>query len=106
MSPENAPNLFQTLRADLDQDRPAIDDGDCGIIVKLDGSFRLFSTGVENLKNDPSTFTEREHQQIRNGQILTAFCLALQNEQVMDVLLDLATTVIDDEKLQHIGKPN
>lgn len=106
MSYQTAPNLLRTLRRDIESNGPGVEDGDCGIILKPDGSYRLFSTGVDKLKENSSTWGEREHQQIRNGQVLTAFCLALSNDQVMSVLLDLASSMIDQNKLDHVARPN
>ena len=61
-----------------------IEDGDAGIILRKDGSFRVFNTH-KNITAE--NITER---QIEQGMILMAFGVALKNPAVMRVLFELS----------------
>ena len=61
-----------------------IEEGDAGVILKRDGSFRIFSTG--NLDAD-----NLDEQQLDQGRKLNALALALSLPQVMSVLLRMAS---------------
>lgn len=77
-----------------------IENGDAGIILKADGSFRVFNCH-EGL--DPSKVTEAQKDQARK---LMAFAVALQVPAVMEILYDFSQnpdivgSVLDLGKLQ------
>lgn len=56
-----------------------IQEGDAGIVLKPDGTFRIFTTG----EIDGENLTSAQHEQ---GRKLIALSLALKHEQIMDVL--------------------
>lgn len=60
-----------------------IEEGDAGIVLKPDGSFKVFSTG----KIDPDNMTESQMEQ---GERLVALSLALSIPRVLDMLKTMA----------------
>jgi hypothetical protein len=58
-----------------------IEDGDAGVILKADGSFKVFSTGVSG---------ELTPAQIEQGKKLIALSIALRYPEVMAVLERMA----------------
>ena len=58
-----------------------IEHGDAGIIIKPDGSFKVFATGVEG---------DLTPEQMQQGEILVALSVALKFPQVMEVLKNMA----------------
>lgn len=64
-------------------DRP-IEDGDCGVILRKDGSFQIFSTGVIN----PNEMTGRQEEQ---GALLIAIAVCLNLPELKKNMLKLAS---------------
>ncbi|SER27442.1 hypothetical protein SAMN05216548_11459 [Faunimonas pinastri] len=60
-----------------------IEEGDAGIILKPDGTFKVFSTGLI----DGANLTTAQQEQ---GKRLMALSVALAHPQVMDILLQMA----------------
>lgn len=110
MSASDAPSLFNVLRPDIDTALPPMQEGDCAIILRANGDFKILTTGVDaaRLAGDPDLWTQKEHDQIALGQKLMAISLALSNDQIMAVLINLASDpdVLDPERLKHIANPN
>lgn len=61
-----------------------ITEGDCGVILRKDGGFQIFSTG----KIDPGNMTELQMEQ---GLLLTALSLCLAAPQLRQMLLQMAS---------------
>lgn len=61
----------------------AIAPGDAGIIIKSDGSFRIFTTG----DFDPNA---PKPEQIAQAEAILSIAVALSVPQVMDILRDMA----------------
>lgn len=83
-----------------DKDRAKIETGDCGIVLKPDGTFQVFSTGAENIANPVETWTEVDHQIFANGQKLMALALTLATPQLLAVITD-ATKALTNELNSH-----
>ncbi|RWB95599.1 MAG: hypothetical protein EOQ56_28030 [Mesorhizobium sp.] len=102
----NAPNLFTALRPDVDKSGPLAGEVNCGVIMAPDGSFKAFSNGIDAaaLRGDPKSLSEDQLAQLEMGQKLMAISLALSNEQIMAVLMDLVANsdVLDPERLKHV----
>ncbi len=75
---------------------PKFEDGDAGIILKADGTFRVWNT-----IKDPTHPTEA---QLNQGRILLAFSAALQLPQIMDVLLTVANDPAVFNETVDIGR--
>lgn len=104
-SPSTVPSLFDTLSPKPRTNEPLVQEGDCGIILRSGGGVDIFSTGISSsLTNDPATWGEREHQQIQMGQKLMAISVALQNEQIMAILLDVTSGIIEAEQISDVSK--
>jgi hypothetical protein len=58
-----------------------IQEGDAGVILKPDGTFKVFSTGVKG------ELTPAQHEQ---GRKLLAIAVALQHPEIMDILHRMA----------------
>jgi hypothetical protein len=93
---------------------PLFEDGDCAIILKANGGYKIVTTGIDEQAladpeklADPSKYTEEETALLERGQKLMALALALSNDQVMAILLDLSSNpeIVDPKKLAH-GKPH
>jgi hypothetical protein len=69
-----------------------IQTGDAGVILKIDGSFKVFSTG----DIDPEHMTIA---QVEQGRRLQALVLALSIPQVMQILFQM----LDDPAI--VGRP-
>lgn len=96
----SVPSLFQTLLPDPQSDEPLIGEGDCGVILRADGRVNVFSTGVSpHLQDDPSQWGEKERGQFETGKKLMAISVALQNDQLMSVLYEVAQGVLDAEQV-------
>ncbi|WLR90930.1 hypothetical protein [Shinella zoogloeoides] len=100
----DVPSLFDTLTPKPRTDAPLVVDGDCGIILKLDGRVEVFSTGIYSLMDDPVKWGERELAQLEIGKKLMAISVALQNEQIMSILYDIAEGVIDPDQARNVLK--
>lgn len=76
-----------------------VEDSDAGIILKRDGSFKIFSTG--NLQNENSLTLE----QLEQGRKLIALSVALRCPDIMNFLLSCADDpdLFDDEELLSVG---
>ena len=61
-----------------------IQDGDCGVVLRADGNFEIFSTGIIN----PDELTP---VQLEQGIIMTAIALCLENPKLRESLIKLAT---------------
>lgn len=72
---------------------PPIERGDCGVILKADGSHRVFSTGMEDVT--PETMTDAQREQ---GKRMVALSFALNSERIMAILYDL---IEDPEITDH-----
>lgn len=92
------PSIFDHVPS-VRVDEKLIETGDCGIVFKTDGSFRVFSSGVENLSADPETWGEEELARVAIGRRLMALTVALSTPQLMAVIEDAANGLIDMEKL-------
>lgn len=60
-----------------------IKEGDCGVILRQDGTFQIFSTGVKEGR-------ELTPAQVEQGQKLVCLALALRSPQIMHMLKELA----------------
>lgn len=102
----DAPNLFTALRPNVDKSEPIAGEVNCGIIVNLDGTFKAFSNGIdaEALRGDPAKLTPVQLQQLKMGQKLMAISLALANEDIMEVLMDLVANseVLDPDTVKQL----
>lgn len=82
--------------ADHGLNRFGIDSGEgeanCGIIMATDGSFKVFTNGidVQALQRPEEELSEDQIAQVAMARKLTALAVALSNEQIMAVLYDLA----------------
>ncbi|WP_349601163.1 hypothetical protein [Azospirillum argentinense] len=61
-----------------------IEEGDAGVVIKADGSFKIFSA-ADLAACDPETITDAQVLQARK---VKALCLALSSDQVMEQLMD------------------
>lgn len=59
-----------------------IQEGDCGIVLKPDGTFQVFSTGVKSSGLTP--------EQMEQGNKLVCMIVALKTPQIMHMLAELA----------------
>lgn len=96
----DVPSLFATLTPKQKSDKPLISEGDCGVVFRVDGTAEIFSTGVSPLLSDPQKWGEKELKQVEMGKKLMAISIALQNDQLMAILYDVASGVIDAEQAQ------
>lgn len=64
--------------------RPTVEEGDAGIILKADGSFRIFNTIA-----DPTRLTPAQRE---TGKKLIALATALQDPVILDILMQAAST--------------
>lgn len=116
MSDASSPSLFTTLRPDLAADPNLFKEGDCGIIIRPDGSFRIITSGVdaERLRAwqksgaNLDDLSDEERAQLETGQKLLAISVALSSDPVMDVLLRLTADpeILDPQKLAHVSNPH
>jgi hypothetical protein len=58
--------------------------GDCGVILRKEGGFEIFSVDI----TDPDALTP---QQLENGTLLTAIAICLKYPDLKDTLLRLAS---------------
>ncbi len=96
----NVPSLFTTLTAKSQSNKPLISEGDCGVVLRADGTAEIFSTGLSPHLDNPEQWGELELKQIEMGKKLMAISIALHNEQLMAILYDVANGVIDAEQAQ------
>ena len=61
-----------------------IQEGDCGVILRKNGSFSIFSTG----KIDPENLSDAQMEQ---GLLMTAIALCLNTPQLREQLINLAS---------------
>lgn len=102
MTEELTPNLFEMISPIVESIENVAGDGDCGIIVKSDGSFRAFAVGLDPERlADPANCTDKGCRWDGKGEILMALFLALSNEHVMKILLDLSRSMVDPEALRR-----
>lgn len=71
-------------------------DGDAGIILKADGTFRIFTTGEIN----PEALTPAQEEQ---GRKLMALATALSVPQLMHMLIEASRELGADEPIVDIG---
>lgn len=76
-----------------------IEEGDAGIVLKADGTFRVFSTG----KIDPNNMTEA---QLEQGEKLVALSLALSLPDVMNMLKQMANDPAIVGNVVDLGRTN
>lgn len=76
-----------------------IEEGDAGIVLKSDGTFRVFSTG--NI--DPNNMTEA---QLDQGEKLVALSLALSIPDVLNMLKAMANDPEIVGKAVDVGRTN
>lgn len=69
---------------ELQQDRIA--EGDCGVILKKDGSFRLF-----NCYDDLKPGMPMNPRQLEQGKAMAAFALLLTMPEMLDIVAGMAT---------------
>ncbi|MBA8881654.1 hypothetical protein [Phyllobacterium myrsinacearum] len=91
----NAPNLFKEVKSESLPVDKVFGEINCGIIMAPDGSSKVFSHGVnqEGLLKRVEDMTKDELAIYWMGQKLFALNLALNNEQLMAILLDAATNL-------------
>lgn len=58
--------------------------GDCGIILRKEGGFEIFSVGIKSQ-------ADLNDQQLENGTLLTAIAICLKHEDLRKTLLQMAT---------------
>jgi len=104
MSQTTVPSLFDTLSPKPRTDEPLIKEGDCGIILRVNGEVEVFSTGISSLKENPEKWGETELAQLEIGKRLMALSVALQNEQIMSILYEIAEGVVGPEQLIDVAK--
>lgn len=79
----------------------------CGLIMTTDGQIVAFSSlpNPKVLDGDVETLTEEQRAALVIGEKLSAIMLALANDQIMAILLDIArnTGVADLEGLKNAG---
>lgn len=103
--PSSVPSLFDALTPKQRTDEPLVKEGDCGIILRPDGSIEAFSTGIySSLQGDPAAWGEAELKQLEMGRKLMAISVALNNEQIMAILYDIAEGVIQPEQMINVAK--
>lgn len=68
-----------------------IEEGDAGIILKADGSFRIFNTHKDIAAN------ELTEGQLAQGRRMMALAVALKYPEVMQALEDAAAEIIQNE---------
>lgn len=101
----SVPSLFDTLSPKPRTDEPLVKEGDCGIILRPDGSAEVFSTGIySSLQGDPEKWGDAELKQMEMGRKLMAISVALQNEQIMSILFDIAEGVLAPEQMTNVLK--
>lgn len=61
-----------------------IRNGDCGVILRKEGGFEIFSAGIKSAE-------ELTEQQLENGTLLTAIAICLKHEDLRHTLLAMAT---------------
>jgi len=69
--------------------------GDCGIIIRADGTVDIFQFGfdVDALENtDQSQMTDEQRQALKNGELLFALGVVAENEMLKKGILDAAKT--------------
>lgn len=64
---------------------PVLESGDVGVVVKPDGSFQVFSSGMAGI--DESNMTEEQRQQ---GKRLIALAVALNSPDMIETLVSAA----------------
>lgn len=101
MNDNTVPSLFDTLVPKPRTGEPLVAEGDCGIVLRLDGRVEVFSTDVEGLNQDPQLWGEKELKQYEIGRKLMAISVALQNEQLMSILFDVAEGLIEPESARY-----
>lgn len=98
----NAPSLFDLVPAQKSEEPIAPDGPNCGVIMFPDGSFKVFSRGIDAAALRTDNLTDEQVDQFEMGKRLTGLVLALSNPEIMSVLLDLADNadVIDPNELK------
>jgi hypothetical protein len=79
-----------------------IEEGDAGLVLTKGGKFFVFSSHKIDVNAD---LTPR---QLEHAQIISAFTVALQIPQIMQVLIDLSNDpeVVGEGSRFDFGKPN
>lgn len=105
-----SPSLFNIVRPDLDQSGNLFKQGDCGVIIRADGTFQAFSCDIDaaELQKPDGERSAEATQLLNNGRKLMALLLALSNQQVMDVLLGMTADpdIIDPNVVSQLARPN
>lgn len=73
-----------------------IQDGDAGFILRKDGSFQIFTTGVI----DPNALTARQQEQ---GELLMMLAVAVKSPQIHALLRDITSEVTDEMPVLDLG---
>ncbi len=77
-----------------------IEDGDCGLILRKDGSFNLFNCHSDF---DPTNVSP---ELLKQGAILHAFSVALRVPALLDFLMEQAAVFEASERLDGSRKPH
>jgi hypothetical protein len=85
-----APSFFSLTQGTPAENVAELGEVTCGVVLTPDGSFRVFASGIDATALAGDDLTVEQEAQLEMGRKLTALTLALSNDQVMAVLLDLA----------------
>lgn len=58
--------------------------GDCGVILRKEGGFEIFSVGIKSAD-------DLSEQQLENGTLLAAIAICLKHEDLKSTLIRMAT---------------
>ena len=94
-------SLLSNLPRNL-PDEDLVTTGDCGIVIKKDGTFRVFTSGVEGITEPSETWSDEQRQIYANGEVLMALAVAMATPQLMAVLKDATKGLIDMDALDAV----
>lgn len=90
-----AKTINKELRTANGQKDFTVQQGDCGIIIRRDGTVDIFQFGMdaEMLESvDQSVMTDEQRQVLKNGELLFTLGVVAQNDCLRQGILDAATT--------------
>jgi hypothetical protein len=88
-----AKTINNELRTGNGQKEFSVQQGDCGIVIRKDGTVDIFQYGmdVETLETvGQSDMTDEQRQILKNGELLFALGVVAQNEVLKQGILDAA----------------
>lgn len=96
------------LKPATNTEAPLLQDGDAAVIIRPDGSTRIVTVGFADLPPDSAHWNDKQWEMFDTGQKALALLMALGNEQIMSILMDMLNdpNVIDPIKLQQMGRTN